>query len=168
MIGIRQTKGNETKVRPVLDLRQLNETIQSHPGGATPLCAERLRKWRQQSQRCAILDLRRAYLQIRVRQSQWTHQAVWWHGKSYLLTRLAFGLSSAPKFMTAIVEHVLQINPEVRAGVSSYIDDLYVDEEIVDVRTVSDHLRRWGLVFGCARIGFARGRKSSVEVRQTD
>ena len=146
MMRIRQHKGDATKVRPVLDFRKLNETIESHPGGAMPLCSERLREWRQRSQRCSILDLRRAYLQVRVHRSQWAHQAVCWHGKTYLLTRLAFGLSSAPKIMTSIVRDVLEMKQKIKAGVSSYIDDLYVDEEIVDAETVGEHLRKWGLV----------------------
>ena len=48
MFGVRQTKGETSKVRPVFDFRVLNSKIESHPGGATPLCADRLRQWRQQ------------------------------------------------------------------------------------------------------------------------
>ena len=76
MMGIRQIKGDASKVRPVLDLRKLNQTISSHPGGATPLCASRLREWCQLSDKCSLLDLRKAYLQIHINREQWTHQII--------------------------------------------------------------------------------------------
>ena len=69
MMADRQEKGDKHKVRPVFDYRQLNKTVESHPGGATPLCAERLRQWRQLGKRCAMLDLRKAYLQAHVHPS---------------------------------------------------------------------------------------------------
>ena len=104
MMCVRQEKGSQRKVRPVFDYRQLNTTVESHPGGATPLCAMRLREWRQRGPTCAVIDLAKAYLQVHVDPALWVHQAVWWRGKAYLLTRLGFGLASAPKIMTAIVE----------------------------------------------------------------
>ena len=145
MMAVRQEKGNKHKVRPVFDYRRLNKTVESHPGGATPLCAERLRQWRQLGKRCAILDLRKAYLQVHVHPSLWTHQAVWWHGEVYLLTRLGFGLSSAPKVMTTIVEWILATDATIHNAVSSYIDDLFVMEDCVSAEYVRGHLRIWGL-----------------------
>ena len=63
MAVIQQKSGNE-KVRPVLDFRQLNGTIESRPAGATPICQDRLREWRLNGGQCALIDLRKAYLQI--------------------------------------------------------------------------------------------------------
>jgi ribonuclease HI len=145
MMGIRQEKGDKCKIRPVFDYRQLNKTVESHPGGATPLCAVRLREWRQRGANCAVLDLRKAYLQVHVDPSLWVHQAVWWHGNVYLLTRLGFGLTSAPKIMTAIVEWITAVNPTIHGAVSSYIDDLFVAEDQVGAEIVKDHLQNWGL-----------------------
>jgi len=104
LICVEQQKGEVRKIRPVLDYRELNKSIQSHPGGSVPICAERLRKWRQVGINTAVLDLKKAYLQIYVDKSQWVYQAVKWNSKTYLLTRLGFGLCSAPKAMTKIVE----------------------------------------------------------------
>ena len=64
VMAVRQEKGCGSRVRPVFDYRSLNSTIESHPGGATPLCAARLRQWRQLGANCAVLDLRKAYLQV--------------------------------------------------------------------------------------------------------
>jgi len=94
-MSVRQFKSEKVKIRPVLDYRKLNKEIESHPGGALPLCSERLREWRQMGKNVSILDLRKAYLQIYVDDAQLTHQAVKWKGKTYLLSRLGFGLSSA-------------------------------------------------------------------------
>ena len=68
-----------------------------------------------------------------------------WHGDVNLLTRHGFGLASAPKIMTAIVEWILAADATTETAVSSYIDDLFVVQDRVSVETVRDHLRIWGL-----------------------
>ena len=133
IFSVRQEMGDSCKVRPVFDFRVLNSRIQSHPGGATPPCADRLRDWRQRGSSCAVLDLRKAYLEVHVDRSLWAHQAVRWKGRVYLLTRLGFGLASAPKIMTSIVEAVIAEDPNFAKSVSSYIDDLYVDTSKVSI-----------------------------------
>lgn len=145
IIAVCQRKGENIKVRPVFDYRLLNKHIESHTGGATPLCASRIRQWRQLGSHCSILDLKRAYLQVRVAPDLWRFQAVSWQGKTYLVTRLGFGLSSAPKIMTQIVEYVLSVDNVIAANVSNYIDDLYVNEEGINCYKVREHLSRWGL-----------------------
>lgn len=145
LIAIRQVKGSATKVRPVLDYRSLNKSIQSHPGGAVPICADRLRDWRQWGRNCSLIDLRKAYLQVAIRSDQWVYQAIRWKGKDYLLTRLGFGLTSAPKIMTAIVEKTLSVDQTVNNSVSSYIDDLIINENQVSCADVVNHLKNWGL-----------------------
>lgn len=145
IIAVRQTKGSLTKVRPVLDYRSMNQMIESHPGGATPICGERLREWRQLGPNAAVIDLRQAYLQVRVSPDLWTWQAISWKGHTYLLTRLGFGLSSAPKIMTAIVEFVIGKDSNIDGSVSSYIDDLFIVLDRTDCQSVIDHLRSWGL-----------------------
>ena len=145
LIAIRQVKGSATKVRPVLDYRSLNKSIQSHTGGAVPICASRLRDWRQMGRNCSIIDLKKAYLQVAIRPDQWVYQAIRWKGKDYLLTRLGFGLTSAPKIMTAIVEKTLSVDPSMINSVSSYIDDLIIDENQVACADVVNHLQKWGL-----------------------
>ena len=145
MLAVRQVKGESVKVRPVLDYREFNCYIESHPGGATPICNERLRKWRQMGSNCSILDLKKAYLQVRVHPSLYVYQGIKWRGKVYLLTRLGFGLSSAPKIMTAIVEKVLSLDSDYDGTVSSYIDDILVNTEVVSVNAVRKHLKKFGL-----------------------
>lgn len=80
MLSVRQEKGHETKVRPVFDYREMNKDISSHPAGATPLCAERLREWRQIGLKASIIDLRRAYLQVHAEPKLWCQQAIRWRG----------------------------------------------------------------------------------------
>lgn len=145
LIAVRQSKGPISKVRPVLDYRLLNETIQSHPGGSTPICADQLRAWRQMGPNCSIMDLRRAYLQVHIDHSLWIFQALRWKGKDFLLTRLGFGLASAPKIMTKIVESVINANEKLQGSVTSYIDDLYIQEDKVCVEEVKEHFTLWGL-----------------------
>ena len=54
---------------------------------------------------------------------------------------------------------------KIKAEFSSYIDDLYVDEEIVDAETVGEHLKKWGLV---CKDPQRIGESQCVEQRQAD
>ena len=56
---------NQEKVRPVLDYRELNGHIAAHTADAD-VCAEQLRRWRRHGSRVAVVDLRKAYLQLRL------------------------------------------------------------------------------------------------------
>ena len=102
LMSVKQSKGEESKVRPVIDFRVLNEKVLCLSSDM-PTCDERLREWRAKGCNGSLVDLRRAYLQVHVEQHLWLHQAVRSEGKVYLLTRLGFGLNIAPKIMTAIV-----------------------------------------------------------------
>lgn len=66
LMAVAQRRGEEEKVRPVLDYGMLNSAIESQPIGATPLCRDRMRRLRSEEPQCAVIDLQRAYLQVRV------------------------------------------------------------------------------------------------------
>ncbi|KFD56609.1 hypothetical protein M513_02285, partial [Trichuris suis] len=132
------------EVRPVLDFRELNGHIDTFTANSD-VCASKLREWRRRGTNVSILDLRRAYLQIRVEESLWSYQTVMLHGRRYCLTRLGFGLNVAPSIMKAVVDKVLSLAPEVSKGSSAYLDDIFVDESVVSARVVSKHLAQYGL-----------------------
>ena len=142
MAVVQSTKG---KVRPVLDFRELNEHVSSHPGVDAAVCSETLRRWRRMPGATKIVDLKSAYLQVRVDRELWRHQQVSYNGRRYMLTRLGFGLNCAPKIMSTIVKLVLAQDSRVQAGTDSYIDDIVVDEDVVSADEVVEHLRRYGL-----------------------
>ena len=134
------------KVRPVLDYRELNEYIECHTGDdVTDICDEKLREWRKIKD-AEIVDLKSAYLQLRVDKSLWKYQLVNYKGKVYCLTRLGFGLSSAPRIMSKILKTVLSCSAEVGQGTSSFIDDILVNKSVVDTNQVVCHLRSYGLI----------------------
>lgn len=137
---------NKDKVRPVLDYRELNEFISCHTGDEVGVCDESIRKWRRILGGRKMVDLKAAYLQIRVDESQWKHQLVKFKGKIYCLTRLGFGLCSAPRIMTKILKVVREKDKEIFEGTDSYIDDIIVDEEIVSADKVRRHLLKFGLI----------------------
>ena len=66
-------------------------------------------------------------------------------GKLYCLTRLGFGLSSAPRVMSKILKTVLRKDQEIEAATSSYIDDIHVDETKAPADRVKEHLEKHGL-----------------------
>jgi len=54
---------NKAKVRPVMDFRELNRHVDAFTARAD-VCAEKLHEWRRQGTKVAVIDLRRAYLQV--------------------------------------------------------------------------------------------------------
>ena len=144
LIAVEQpTKG---KVRPVLDFRDLNKGVKSHTGDdMTDVCGERLREWRMMEGEGEIVDLKSAYLQIRVAKELWKYQLVKFRGKIYCLTRLGFGLSSAPRIMTKILKTVLAERNDIKNATSSYIDDIMIDTSRVPTSEVVSHLEKNGL-----------------------
>ena len=56
---------HKKKVRPVLNYKYLNEYVSSHTGEAQD-CGDTLRTWRSFGDNVAVVDLKRAYLQVHV------------------------------------------------------------------------------------------------------
>ena len=90
-----------------MDYRELNKHVDLYTAGAD-VYAHKLREWWQQGSDVAILDLRRAYLQISMEKSLWPFQTVEIKGTHYCLTRLGFSLNVAPSIMTAIMSAIRQ------------------------------------------------------------
>ena len=136
---------SKDKVRPVLDFRELNQYIECHTGSEVTVCDETIRKWRRLTGPLKLVDLKSAYLQLHVDQSLWDYQQVSYKGKLYCLTRVGFGLSSAPRIMTKILKEVLAQDPCIQRGTDHYVDDIIVDESVVSAAVVVDHLKKYGL-----------------------
>ena len=137
----------KNKVRPVLDYRELNAHVECHTGDdILDVCGETLREWRQVEGEATLVDLRSAYLQIRVAKELWKYQIVNYKGEYYCLTRLGFGLSAAPRIMTRILKTVLSKSERIDAATSPYIDDILVDESQVSAEELTKHLGEFGLV----------------------
>ncbi|KFD46863.1 hypothetical protein M514_12268 [Trichuris suis] len=136
---------SKQKVRPVMDFRAVNAHIDAFTA-SSDVCAHKLREWRRQGVNVSILDLKKAYLQVHVEKSLWPYQTVIIQGRRYCLTRLGFGLNVAPVIMKAVVSRVLSLAPDVHKGASAYIDDIFVNEDIVSVDGVNQHLARYVLL----------------------
>ena len=135
---------NKQKVRPVLDYRELNAHVDAFTAHAD-ICAQKLREWRREGDEVSVLDLRKAYLQIRVHRSLWPYQTVLIRGRRYCLTRMGFGLNVAPSIMRTIVDAVLSRDDRTRQATSAYIDDVYVNENKVPATEIKRHLSNFGL-----------------------
>ena len=129
---------NKLKVWPVMDYHKLNEHVNAYMANAD-VCAQTMREWRQQEPKAAIVDLRRAYLQIHIDKSLWPFQTVKIKGLRYCLTCLGLGLNVAPQIMWSIVKAVIGQDETVNSTTSSYVDDIFVNE------CVKTHLELFGL-----------------------
>lgn len=141
MAVVQQNKG---KVRPVLDFRELNSYIEAFTAN-TDACADKLRDWRRFGENVSIIDLSSAYMQLKIDEKLWTYQTVVFCGQRFCLTRLGFGLNVAPVIMKAVMDKVLSQDERIWKGTSSYIDDIFVNEDIVSVQVVLEHLKMYGL-----------------------
>ena len=132
-----------------MDYRELNEHVNAHMANAymvnADVCAQTMREWQQQGPKAAIVDLRRAYLQIHVDKSLWPFQMVKIKGQRYCLTRLGFRLNVAPQIMQSIVKAVIGQDETVSRATSSYVDDVFVNESVCSAAQVKTHLERFGL-----------------------
>ena len=128
MTVIQRNKDN--KVRPVLDWREANNFIEAFTRNAD-VCVEKLREWKRMSDKPAIIDLRKAYLQLKTDKSLWPFQTVVFQNKRYCLTRIGFGLNVAPMIMKSVVSAITDQDELVKSGTSAYVDDIFVDENIV-------------------------------------
>uniref|UniRef100_A0A5S6QMM8 Reverse transcriptase domain-containing protein n=1 Tax=Trichuris muris TaxID=70415 RepID=A0A5S6QMM8_TRIMR len=135
---------NKNKVRTVLDFREMNTHIDTFTVNSD-VCASKIREWRRRGTSLSILDLKKAYLQIRVGESLWPYQTVIFHGRRYCLTRLGFGLNVTPTIMKALMDRVLSLSANIRKATSAYLDDILVGETVVSAETVSKYLAQHGL-----------------------
>lgn len=142
LMAVKQNNG--CKVRPVLDYRELNDYVTAFTADSD-VCADQLRKWRRHGQNIAVLDLRKAYLQVHVAEQLWPFQTVVVRGRRYCLTRLGFGLNVAPQVMKAVVKAILARDPTLERAVLPYVDDLLVDEDQVSAEKVAAHFAAFGL-----------------------
>ncbi|KRX70161.1 hypothetical protein T06_14873 [Trichinella sp. T6] len=92
----------ESVINRILLICQRNAHTENHTADAD-VCSQKLRKWRRQGVNVALIDLKKAYLQIRIDKSLWPYQTVVFNGKRYCLTRLGFGLNVAPLVMKAVL-----------------------------------------------------------------
>ncbi|XP_065195653.1 uncharacterized protein LOC135827058 [Sycon ciliatum] len=124
LMAVSQPHKTSTPVRPVLDYRHLNKLLVSHPGTKSPVCAETLRQWRfkGEADEFELVDITKAYLQIHVSPELLRFQVVEWRGVRYVMTRMAFGLSVAPKFMDTIIKYATGSLPDT----DNYVDDIIV------------------------------------------
>ena len=137
-------QGSKAKVRPCMDYRQLNSHVPAHTADAD-VCTDTMRKWRRHGTNLALVDLKRAYLQIRADQRLWPFQTVMVGGKRYALTRVGFGLNVAPLMMKKVVRAVLSQDSEVERATIPYVDDLCINEDIVTAERVMEHFSQYGL-----------------------
>jgi len=135
---------NKGKVRPVLDFRELNEYVVSHTI-ESPACNDKVRKWRTFGKDIALLDLKKAYLQLHVDKKLWKFQIVKFHGEYYNLTRLGFGFKSAPTIMSKVLDKVIKMDDQIFQAVDHYIDDIIIKTDKVTTSKVMSHLSKFGL-----------------------
>ena len=72
---------NKRKVRPMMDFRELNTHIGAFTADSD-VCADKLREWRRQGINVSVIDLAKAYLQIRIHPSLWPYQTVCFKGQN--------------------------------------------------------------------------------------
>ncbi|KAF4709392.1 hypothetical protein FOZ62_015651, partial [Perkinsus olseni] len=129
-----------TPVRPVIDLTWLNQHVRSLPNElqhGPVACPEHLRRWRAfpaPLDDLRLLDIRKAFLQIRLcpTQSRWLGLRLRWRTpEAYRMVRLPFGLNISPKCLSVVLSRILS-NAHLDRHLDKYLDDLILPESMVD------------------------------------
>ena len=141
MAVLQEAKG---KVRPVLDYREVNEYVNAS-GAKADVCAEKMREWRRFPENSSTIDIRDAYMQVRVDPECSAYQTVKYNGREYELTRMGFGLNCAPQILKEIASKVLTLSPKIRTATSAYFDDIIVNENEISAQEVAKHLEKYRL-----------------------
>jgi hypothetical protein len=138
-----------TPVRPVMNYEWLNTNMKSSPneGRKAPIsCPEYIRRWRAKGISISdlyLLDIRKAYMQVRADPSQTCWQGIrlpWREDhQDWYMSRLGFGLNVAPKILTAILDFIWQEND---LDVESYIDDIIAHKK--DIEKIREALKKNG------------------------
>ena len=82
-----------------------------------------------------------------VQKTLWLFQTVKIGEQRYCLTRLGFGLNVAPLIMKAIFSTVLSQEEAVGHVASAYINDIYVNEDVMPTPRVREHQARFELEY---------------------
>lgn len=64
----------------------------------------------------------------------------------YVMTRMGFGVSVTPKIMSRIVSHVLAQDDQVKDDTDYYNDDIWINEEVVQVKGVKQLLEKYDII----------------------
>ena len=129
-------------VRPVLDWRETSRFIEAFTRNSDD-CAEKLRQLRRMGNSPAIIDLREAYLQLKADKTLWPYKTVIFKSERYYLTRLDFGLNVAPMIMTSVVSAIVEQDDKVKKGTSTYVDNIFVDENVVNREYYRKHFSKY-------------------------
>ena len=129
----------------MLDYRELNDHVDPFTARAD-ICTEKLRDGQRAGSNIYMLDLRKAYLQVRIHQSLWSYQTELFKGRRYCLTHMGFGLNVTLSNMQTIINAILMKDKRIQWVTSAYTDDVYVDEIIVPVARVKENLYSFGLL----------------------
>ena len=118
------TPEKTTPLRLALDFVPINEYVRNRTEfSEREVCSDSLLRWRS-SAGGELIDIRKAYLNIGVDEQLWRFQSVRVNGSAYHLTRLAFGLSSAPRVLKKVLDFVLKGLP-----VETFRDDVFIPNE---------------------------------------
>ncbi|KAF4722770.1 hypothetical protein FOZ63_025105 [Perkinsus olseni] len=127
-----------TPVRPVIDLKWINDRLCSLPNElrAGPIeCPSHIRRWRAfpaPLEELRLLDLRKAFLQIHLLDHQSYYIGLrlrWKDPSSYRMVRLPFGLAISPKVLEVVLDRVLS---PFAGQLDKYLDDIILPASLVD------------------------------------
>ena len=108
---------------------------------------QKLREWRRKRSDVAILNLRKAYLQVHIHKSLWPFQPVMLKGRRYCLKQLQFGLNVAPMIIRSIMNSMISQDTAIQRATSSYINDVFVNTHLASLDQVKEHLAKLGLAY---------------------
>ena len=118
-----------TPIRPYLNYCTLTDHVVSKPNKNAPACGDTIQKWRQCDTESKVLDISQAFLNICIHLWLQRFRVVVWRDKQFVIERMGFGLTVAPKMAGAIVKWVICGFPNT----DNYIDGIITPGDQADV-----------------------------------
>ncbi len=137
------------KLRPVLDLSALNKyMVVDHFKMET---AQSIRNTITRGDWAVSIDLMDAYLHVPIRPSSRKYLRFQWQGLAYQFAVLPFGIATAPKVFTKLMEVVAAVNRRRGLNLLQYFDDWLIHHKsrevlLQDLTTVWKSVTRLGLI----------------------
>ncbi|KAL1914873.1 uncharacterized protein VTP21DRAFT_7789 [Calcarisporiella thermophila] len=137
------------KLRPVVDLRLLNQSVKKERFKMETL--QSILPLIQKDDWLTSIDLKDAFLHVPVHQGSRKYLQFIWGGRKYQFKVLLFGLTSSSRIFTKVLRPVLTVCRKAGIRVAAYLDDLLIaassiEESKMHTQMLINTLEKFGFV----------------------
>lgn len=131
---LKEKLGPPNSHNPTQQIKSMPRKLSQHVDTFTTdadICVAKFREWHKKRWKCITTWFEDSIgLQVCIDESLWLYQTLVIWSKWYCLTCLGFGLNMVPMKIEAIVEAILSQEDNVKEVISTYIDNIFVNDNV--------------------------------------